>query len=144
MNVLKNAKANPSKSTLDLGVFGNTLADYVISAQGSSAPICIAVAPPKVAKVAPGQVAWVLYYEPATKSSPELVLLQNGVTTCAQAETTASHIAPADRAKASESSRATAKEAILKLPTNILTKIGLMVLDEARGLTTLPSPTPTK
>ena len=150
ISALASAKAGVGK--VDLGVLNNTLIDYSVdSSAGVNAPVCFVVKPPVISKVTPGQAQWVLYFEPGVGKKGSLVIMAKGILTCADAVKTAGTVADADRAKVSDASRALAKSAILNVPASALTKTGLYMLDEARGLVnntpatsnTSPAATPT-
>ena len=129
------AAAKAGTGRVDLGVLNNTLADYSVDpAAGVKGTVCFAVKPPTISTLTPGQAQWVLYFEPAVGKKSALVIMSKGITTCADALKAAGTVANADRGKVSDASRALAKTAILSLPSSALTKTGLYMLDEARGL----------
>jgi len=150
------AKAGIGK--VDLGVFNNTLVDYIVDpTAGVNAPVCFVVKPPVVNSATPGQAQWVLYFEPPVGKKVSLVIMVKSITTCADAIKLAGTLSDGDRRKISDASRALAKSAILNVPASALSKTGLYLLDEARGLisgnasatatstaTPTPSTTPTK
>lgn len=137
---LKKNQGLTSKSTLDIGVQGNILVEYVVDpTKGSSAPFCFTVKPPLAAKGIPGQSKWTFYMSPASGSLKDLVLIQQGYSTCAQVAAFAKNIPAAKRSSYSVESLALAKTSILRMPSTLLTPMGLVMLDDARGLLTAPS-----
>lgn len=138
------AKIDSTKSKLDIAVKGNQLITYSVGSNGAAGPICFVVKPPVVAKGTPGQSQWVVYFEPKNGSKSELLLIKIGITTCGQAKTIADNSKNSERVKLSADSHAIAKDAALKVPASVLTPLGLIMLDEARGLlnpTPVTSPT---
>ena len=134
---------NLKKSKLDVAVVGNQLIEYSIGKNGSSDAICFSVKPPVVSGAKPGQARWVLYFEPKNGSKSEFVLVQIGLSTCAQAKTYANNLTDAQRLSVSNASRAVIKDAVTKVPASVLTPTGLTLLDEARGIIKAPAaPTP--
>lgn len=133
---LASAKSGNS-SKYDLGVINNQLIDYQVDPNlGSDAPMCFVVAPPTVAKVKPFQSQWALYLQPASGSNNSVLIVQKGISTCAQAIAVAKATPNASRALVTANSKALVKTAALSLPSTALTKTGLYILDEARGLLT--------
>lgn len=146
MASLNSAKSGNS-SKFDLGVINNQLVDYQVdSVLGASAPICFVVKPPAVAKVSPYQSQWALYLDPGSSASKgSILVVQKGISTCSQAIALAAKTSASNRVIVTENSKALIKNAILSLPSTALTKSGLYLLDEARGLLNpAPSASPTK
>ena len=136
---LKKNQGLTSKSTLDIGVQGNILVEYVVDpAKGSSAPFCFTVKPPLAAKGNPGQAQWTFYMSPASGTLKDLVLIQQGYSTCAQAAAFAKNIPAAKRSSYASESLSLAKTSILRMPATLLTPMGLVMLDDARGLLKAP------
>lgn len=129
------AKKNPSASSIDLGVYGNTLTDYVLSPKGLADPACFAVSAPAVPNKVGNQKTWVIYIEPKSKKFDSLVLVGKGITNCQQAVVAASEMPNSPRSKISVISRNVIDESLLTIPSSFLTKEGLVLLDEDRGFT---------
>ena len=129
------AQKNPSASKIDLGVYGNTLTDYVLSPKGLADPACFAVSAPTVPGKVGNQKTWVIYIEPKSKKFDSLVLVGKGITNCQQAVVAASEMPNNTRGKISVISRNVIDESLLTIPTSFLTKEGLVLLDEDRGFT---------
>lgn len=137
---LNNAKVNPNKSNLDLGVTGNQLVDYNLTPQGFSDPVCFAVKAPTVEGENPKQLVWVIYFDPSTKEKLPVITITLGVTSCSQAKFAVSKMGNKTRPTISQISHSVLQEAILKVPSTFLTKMGLLLLDETRGLIATQSP----
>lgn len=140
---LSNLKKNlnlTSNSTLDIGVQGDILVEYVVNPkEGSSTPFCFTVKPPVSAKGNPGQAQWTFYMSPASGSLKDLIIIQQGYSTCGEAATFAKNIPAASRTKYSQESLALAKASVLKMPSTLLTPMGLVMLDNARGISLTPT-----
>lgn len=131
-------KAYVVKDTLDLGVVGNTLLDYQLTSEGASGPICVVVRAPNVGdEVKPGQPQWVLYVAP--KGASTIVLLRQGVTSCSEAASIAGKIAEKDADTVSGVSRGIGRDSVLRVPATALSPVGLILLDEARGMAPNPA-----
>ena len=142
-----NSAKNGNSSKFDLGVINNQLVDYQVDpVLGASAPICFVVKPPAVAKVSPYQAEWALYLDPgSTATKGSILVVQKGISTCSQAIALVAKTTASNRVIVTENSKALIKNAILSLPSTALTKSGLYLLDEARGLLNpAPSASPTK
>ena len=137
--------SNFKKSKLDMAAIGNKLVEYNIGKNGYLDPICFAVKPPVVKNYKPGRAVWVFYIEPKSKKKSELVLIQTGLSTCKEAKDYASKLNNTQRLSKSIASRSTINDAIVQVPSSVLTPIGLELLDGARGIVrTSPTPSATK
>ena len=131
------AARNGDSSKYDLGVIKNQLIDYQVDPTlGSNAAMCFVVAPPAIVKVKPFQAQWALYLQPADGSNGSVLIVQKGISTCAQAIALAKATPNTNRAFVTANSKSLIKTAVLSLPSTALTKTGLYILDEARGLLT--------
>ena len=129
------------KSKLDIAVTGNQLKEYSIGKDGSSGSICFVIKPPVVKNYKPGQAVWALYIEPKSKEKSDLVLVHIGLSTCAEVKDYANKLSNVQRLSISIASRSVIKDAIIKVPSSVLTPTGLALLDDARGITkTYPTP----
>lgn len=140
---LSNLKKNLnliSKSTLDIGVQGDILTEYIVNPkEGSSVPFCFTVKPPTSAKGQPGQAQWTFYMSPANGKLKDLIIIQQGYSTCALTAAFAKKIPSGSRTKYSQESLSLAKASVLRMPATLLTPMGLVMLDNARGISLSPT-----
>lgn len=134
---LENAKKNPYKSSLDVGVKGNKLVDYALTPEGFANLICFAVEAPIIEGQSPKQPTWVISLEFTPKDKLPLVAIMMGVISCDQAKLAAKTTKYKDRVTTSEVSRLVLGEAILKIPPTFLTKIGLQLSKDAQIIDTI-------